>query len=72
MQYLKLGQFIKTKRLALDKSLNKFAFEAEIDPAILSRIENGKQDIKFNILCKIASAFELLPSKLLEEFEHLD
>ena len=39
MQYSNLGQFIKNKRLEKGLSLNKFATEAEIDPAILCRIE---------------------------------
>ena len=50
MQYSDLGKFIKTKRQHKGLSLNKFAMEAEIDPAILCRIENLKQGIKLDVL----------------------
>ncbi len=69
MQYSELGKFIKYKREQTGLSLNKFAIEAEIDSAILSRIENLKQGIKINILYNIANALNTTPSKLLEEFE---
>ena len=41
MQYSNLGKFIRSKREALNPkvSLNKFAFDNDIDPAILSRIK---------------------------------
>ncbi len=69
MQYKELGKFIKNKRLLAGITLNKFAIENEIEPAILSRIENSKQDIKVGILVKIANGFNTTPSKLLSEFE---
>ena len=69
MQYKELGKFIKNKRLLAGITLNKFAIENEIKPAILSRIENSKQDIKVGILVKIANGFNTTPSKLLSEFE---
>jgi len=69
MQYRDLGKFIKLKRLQRGISLNKFATEAEIDPAILCRIENLKQGIKINILENIARVFGMSPAKFLDEFE---
>ena len=69
MQYDKLGTYIKTKRLEAGVSLNEFAFSNDIDPAILSRIENLKQNIKLNILEKIAKGFNLTPAEFLTEFE---
>lgn len=69
MQYNELGKFIKNKRLHTGTTLNKFAIENEIEPAILSRIENLKQDIKIGVLVKIANGFNMTPSKLLSEFE---
>ena len=69
MQYNKLGKYIKQKRLEAGFSLNKFAIECEIDSAILSRIENLKQDIKMNILRKIASGFGSTPAEFLTKFE---
>ena len=69
MQYKELGQFIKNKRLITGATLNKFAIENDIEPAILSRIENLKQDIKIGVLVKIANGFNITPAKLLQEFE---
>ena len=53
MQYDELGKFIKLKRINSGLSLNKFAQEADIDCAILCRIENLKQGIKINIKSKL-------------------
>ncbi len=72
MQYQKLGKFIKQKREDMNISLNKFAFANEIDPAILSRIENLHQNIKLNILVKIAKGFNMTPAEFLSEFEKKD
>ena len=54
MQYFNFGKFIRLKREVLipKVSLNKFALENDIEPAILSRIGTQKQDIKLNILAK--------------------
>lgn len=69
MQYNKFGTFIKYKRNSIGKTLNRFAIENDIEPAILSRIENLKQDIKLGVLIKIANGFNTTPAKLLSEFE---
>lgn len=69
MQYSELGKFIKEKRQQRGLSLNKFATEAEIDPAILCRIENLRQGIKLDVLEKIAFAFEMKLSEFLAEYE---
>lgn len=69
MQYSDLGKYIKLKRQESGLSLNKFAVEAEIDPAILCRIENLKQGIKINVLENISYAFGMTPAKFLDEFE---
>ena len=69
MQYDELGKFIRNKRLQTGATLNKFAIENDIEPAILSRIENLKQDIKIGVLVKIANGFNTTPSKFLSEFE---
>lgn len=70
MQYKELGKFLKNKRLSAGITLNKFAIENEIEPAILSRVENLKQDIKMGVLVKIAKGFNSTPAKLLSEFEN--
>jgi len=70
MQYEKLGLYIKNKRNEFNISLNQFAFTNDIDPAILSRIENLKQGVKINILVKIANGFNQTPAEFLCEFEN--
>lgn len=69
MQYKYLGKFIKLKREKTGISLNKFAMEADIDCAILCRIENLKQGIKLSVLEKIAKKFDKTPAEFLMEFE---
>ena len=64
-----IGKYIKQKRLELGASLNSFAVANDIDPAILSRIENQKQNIKINILEKISNGFDKTPAQFLTEFE---
>lgn len=71
MQYLKLGKFIKQKRQQKELSLNKFATESEIDPAILCRIENLRQGIKLEVLEKISLALNMKVSQFLSEYEKL-
>lgn len=69
MQYDNFGTFIREKRLANNISLNCFALQNDIEPAILSRIENQKQDIKLGILTKIANGFSISLSDLIKEYE---
>ncbi len=69
MQYNKFGLFIKEKRQKLGFSLNKFCFDKNIEPAILSRIENLKQGIKLDVLNKIENGFGLTIGELISEFE---
>jgi len=70
MQYDKIGKFIKQKRLAIGLSLNRFAIDCDVDSAIISRIENCKQNVKLNVLEKIAAKFGQTPSEFLNEFEN--
>ena len=69
MQHHKLGLYIKLRRKQLGKSLNKFAFDVEIEPATLSRTENLKQDIFYTTLVKIADGFGQTPAEFLTDFE---
>ena len=71
MQYQNFGKFQRQKRESLkpNVSLNKFALNNDIEPAILSRIENMKQDVKMTTLYKIAAGYGLSGSELLREFE---
>lgn len=70
MQYENLGKLIKYKRELLDKSLNKFAFDNDINPASLSLIERGKQDVKLSLLCKIARGFGSEVPEFLTEYKN--
>ena len=74
MQYKYFGKFIRAKRMSLQPSisLNKFAFDNDIDSAILSRIETMQQDIKLNILVKIAKGFGQTISEMFEEYEQYE
>ena len=63
MQYNRLGKFIKSKRETLNVSL-------DVDPAIISRIENLKQGIKIDCLIKIAKVFNQTAGQFLIEFEN--
>ena len=69
MQYYELGKYIKHKREQNGWTLNKFAIECDVDPAILCRIENQKQNIKMNVLVKLARGFGKSPAEFLTEFE---
>lgn len=72
MLYSNLGKYIRKRREELKSSLNEFAFTNDIDPAILSRIENLKQNIKLNVLEKIAKGFKQTLGEFLMEFEKED
>ncbi len=72
MQYNEFGKYIRERRKSLGVSLNSFAFSNDIDPAIMSRIENLQQNIKLNVLLKIANGFEQTPAQLLTDFENSD
>jgi transcriptional regulator with XRE-family HTH domain len=69
MQYNKIGNYIKRKRINLGVSLNSFSVENEIEPSTLSRIENSKLELKISVLEKIANGFNQTPSEFLLEFE---
>ncbi|MFI3300836.1 MAG: helix-turn-helix transcriptional regulator [Candidatus Gastranaerophilales bacterium] len=62
---LKLSKKIKSLRMAKSKSLNKFVFDrGYLTTATWSRIENGKFDIKFSTLLRIARMLDLTVSEL--------
>lgn len=71
MQYKNFGKFLKNKRESIKPkmTLNRFAINNDIEPAIISRIENMKQDVKLVVLGKIANGFEMTVSELMDEYE---
>lgn len=71
MQYKNFGKFLRKKRESIKPkiALNKFAINNGIEPAILSRIETMKQDVKLVVLGKIAKGMSMTVSELLDEYE---
>lgn len=70
MQYYKdISLYIKERRLEKGVSLNEFAINNELEPATLSRYENGKRGINLMNLVKIANGFEQTLSEFLADFE---
>lgn len=65
------GKTIKKMRQGKEEksSMNKFAFENDLDKGNLSRLENGLIEIKLTTLWKLANALEISPSKLLKSVE---
>lgn len=71
MQYYKnISSYIKEKRVATCTSLNEFAFNNDLEPATLSRYENGKRAISLMNLVKIAGGFNQTLAEFLAEFEN--
>lgn len=68
-RYKNISSYIKQRRLEKGMSLNEFCFENEIEPATLSRYENGKRGISLMNLVKIANGFGQTPSEFLSNFE---
>lgn len=70
MQYYRnISSYIKERRLEKGKSLNEFCFENDIEPATLSRYENGKRGINLMNLVKIANGYNQTLSEFLADFE---
>jgi transcriptional regulator with XRE-family HTH domain len=67
--YKNIFSYIKKRRLALGVSLNEFAFNNDLEPATLSRYENGKRSISLMNMVKIANGFKQTPSEFLADFE---
>jgi transcriptional regulator with XRE-family HTH domain len=56
---LKIGERIKTIRLAKNMTQNDLAIECEFEKASLSRIESGKTNITIRTLYKICTALDI-------------
>ncbi len=70
MQYLdKFPEYIKKRRTKLGISLNSFSWKNGIEPATLSRYENGKHSFSFEGVIKLAKAFGQTPAEFLADFE---
>ena len=64
-----IGKVIFEKRKEIGKGINKFSFEYDIGNGLLSRLENGTTDSQISTLWKIANAFGLKFSELIELVE---
>lgn len=53
------------------ETLNSFVLKNDIEPAILSSVEDQKQDIKLNVFIKIARDFNKRQSEFLTEYENV-
>jgi len=62
----KVGERIRKYRLAKGLSQEQLAFEADLHRAYIGQIERGEKNIGVQNLDKIAKAFKISPSKLLD------
>lgn len=72
MNYALLGKYIHKRREKLGTSLNKFAILNGVEPAVLSRIENGRQGVKIKTLENIVKGFNQTIAEFLSDFEAQD
>ena len=73
MNYMqRLMKYNKFRREELGLSLNQFCFEAEIETSTLSRYENDKRKLSFDVLVKIAKFYNQTPAEFLADFEKYD
>lgn len=66
-----IGKIVKKYRQEKNSvSLNMFAYEYELNPGNLSRIENGQIEAKITMLWRIAEALEIPLSNLIKRVEN--
>lgn len=65
-----VGKTIVRLRKQRGLSQEKFALEAGIDRRYLSDVENGKRNVSFELLNRVASYFNVSLSFFIEEAEH--
>lgn len=65
----KLGQRVRSLREKGGWSQEHFAYEKEFGRAFMSAVENGKKDVRFSTLCKLARAFNITLSELVKGIE---
>jgi transcriptional regulator with XRE-family HTH domain len=61
-----LGGHIRKLRVERNISIEEIAYKADIDAQNLRKYELGKQEMKISMLKRIADAFEMTPSELLQ------
>jgi len=65
--YLKIGTVIRTRRKALGMVQKPFSKKIRLAQAQLSRLENGQQGMRFDVLLRISKALNAAPSEILVE-----
>ena len=65
----RLAEYIRFRREQVGFSLNKFAIEAEMESATLSRNETNVNEVKIDNLAKIAKVYNQSLSEFLKDFE---
>lgn len=63
---IEFGKHLRNLRKEKNLSIEEIAFKAGIDAQNLRKYELGKQEMKISMLKRIADAFEITPSKLLD------
>lgn len=63
---IKFGQHIRTLRIKNNISIEEIAFKTGIDAQNLRKYELGKQEMKISMMKRIANAFEMTTSELLQ------
>lgn len=64
-----VGDVIKEYRQKNNYSITKFAYEYGLDAGNISRLENGKIEVKLVTLWKIAEALNIKPSDIVKSIE---
>jgi len=66
----KIGSTLKKLREAKGIGLREMAIELDVDHSWLSKIENGKKDIKVVTLVKLAKALDVKASSILLKIDY--
>ena len=65
-QLILLGKHIKNLRLKRNLTLENLCYKNGLEPSTISRIEKGQVEAKYLTIVKIAKAFKLSLSELLD------
>lgn len=65
-QLILLGKHIKNLRLERNMTLENLCYKNGLEPSTISRIEKGQVEAKYLTIVKIAKAFKLSLSELLD------
>jgi transcriptional regulator with XRE-family HTH domain len=57
---------LKESREERGQTVRDFAFDVDLDPSIVSRLENQKRGPSFYTFCKICAVLEKTPNEMLE------